>query len=681
MKMYITSSWTINDYIYDPINNKIIFNYPSTLNFSNNEQYDYLINDIKLNNSEIIINKNQIVLLNQTYISGYFDFTQKYKSTQPISKPILNKKAKISLINKIQNINDVFIIPFDSYGNNIGSIMYKIKLKLDIPNNKLLNLDLLVSNLTFIVNIFYWISQNEIIITTNEILPIGNYKADVGEIIIDVITINYYQNSYQEGTFYYQDIIDYFYVFVNEECNSFNFGNQINPNRYYLHSKKVIIDLINIYNPRNFKRSDIMKQTVIIENTKNQIIEKPIFNIKKIFKYMSLFIGDQLIETLDENIYDIINNCYSSPERIKQINNVVKIIENNEDYQIYIPLLFWFYYNSTLSVPNVAMPYIDLSLKYQINEITEILNNDLLNSKFSQKPKLHIELIIDNVLLDTPERLLFGNNNHEYIIERFITYPKNIIYKNKQSINIKYSNLVKDMIWITKPIYHLNDTCYKKYIYDYDQKYKHYVNAVQEYEKYKTTNILTDSNIIYNNDFIILKNIETEILLNTSDRIIYVNNNDLLNNYELKYVLYLMDKYCMNYTFENQIKNIRLYFIYIYKNNVKTLDISPIKNLNIQSNGVDLVPTMDSTYYNILIPYEKFYNSPPIGYYINTFSLFPLEKQPSGHLNFNHLENITLNIETSISENNNEPFNLIGVVKEYQILRIMGGQASLAWMN
>ena len=81
-------------------------------------------------------------------------------------------------------------------------------------------------------------SSNEIIEwLTNEILPIGNYKADVGEIIIDVISINYYQNSYQEGTFYYQDIIDYFYVFVNEECNSFNFGNQINPNRYYLHSK------------------------------------------------------------------------------------------------------------------------------------------------------------------------------------------------------------------------------------------------------------------------------------------------------------------------------------------------------------------------------------------------------------------------------------------------------------
>ena len=137
----------------------------------------------------------------------------------------------------------------------------------------------------------------------------------------------------------------------------------------------------------------------------------------------------------------------------------------------------------------------------------------------------------------------------------------------------------------------------------------------------------------------------------------------------------------MNYSFKNQIRNIRLYFIYIYKNNISTIDVSPIKTLNIQSNGVDLVPTLDYNYYNILIPYQKFYNSPPMGYYINTFSLYPLEKQPSGHLNFNYLENITLNIETTIEENNNEPFNLITVVKEYQILRIMSGQASLAWIN
>ena len=279
-----------------------------------------------------------------------------------------------------------------------------------------------------------------------------------------------------------------------------------------------------------------------------------------------------------------------------------------------------------MELPTVALPYVDIHLKYQINEINNILLNDLNGAKLSINPTLHIELVTDTILLDTPERLLFGTYSHEYIIERFVIYPKNIIYKNKQSINIKFSGLIKDIFWITKPIYHPNDTCYKKHTYNYDDKYKYYVNAVNEFEKYKVTNILTDSNINYNNDFVILKNIETEIILNNSSRITFINNDDLLNNYEIKYVLFLMDKYCKNYSFENQIKNIKLYFIYIYKNIINTLDVSPIKTLNIQSNSINIVPTMDDTYFNTLIPYQKFYNSPPIGYYIHTFSLYPLDK-------------------------------------------------------
>lgn len=682
-KMYITTDWEINEYIYDPNNNKIIFTYPMSLNFSNSDEYEYLLNQTLIRNNEIIINKNQLILLNQTYISGSFNFVQKYKSKLQINKPLLNQKAQITLIDKIQNINNIFLIPFDKYGNNIGSNMYRLILKSNILNDKLTYLDIIIYNWSYKVNIFYWNSLNDIIITTNEILLLNldNYKVDVGETIIDVMSINYWQKSYQECDFYYQDNINNFYVFINDECNDFLFTNQLNEFKYYSHSKKVKIDLFNIYNPRMFKTSNKMIKTKITQNTKNTIIEQPKINIKKIFKYISLYIGDQLIETLDENVYDVIYNYFLSEENKMQITNVMKIITNDNGYEIYIPLLFWYYNNSTMSIPNVALPYIDINLKYQINEINNILLNDLNGAKFSKIPSIYIELVSDTILLDTPERLLFGTHNHEYIIDRFVIYPKNIIYQNKQTINIKFSGLIKDIFWISKPIYHSNDTCYKKYIYDYDDKYKYYIKTIDEYEKYKITNILTDNNINYNNDFIILKNIETEIILNNSSRIIFINNDELFNKYELKYILYLMDKYCKNYSFENQIKNIRLYLIYIYKNNVSSIDISPIKTLNIQSNGVDLVPTLDDTYYNTLIPYLKFQNSPPIGYYTHTFSLFPLDKQPSGHLNFNHLENVTLNIETSINENNGEPFNLVAIVKEYQILRIMSGQASLAWFN
>jgi hypothetical protein len=202
-KLYITTDWLINDYVYDPNNNKLIFIYPTSLNFSNNEQYEYLLDQNVINNNEIVINKNQIILLNQTYISGSFYFIQKYKSKQQINKPLLNQKAQITLINKLENINNIFLIPFDNYGNNIGSTMYRLLLKSNITNNKLTQLTLIIYNLSYKVNIFYWYSLNDIIITTNEILPLdfNIYKVDIGEIIIgfipktDAIVIRAYPNG------------------------------------------------------------------------------------------------------------------------------------------------------------------------------------------------------------------------------------------------------------------------------------------------------------------------------------------------------------------------------------------------------------------------------------------------------------------------------------------------------
>jgi hypothetical protein len=102
--------------------------------------------------------------------------------------------------------------------------------------------------------------------------------------------------------------------------------------------------------------------------------------------------------------------------------------------------------------------------------------------------------------------------------------------------------------------------------------------------------------------------------------------------------------------------------------------------MNLQSNGSDLYYKHYAEYYNYVLPYAKFNNSLPTGYYTYTFSLFPLDHQPSGHLNFNHLDNIVMNLSNNANVLN-EPFNLKTIVKEYQILRIMSGLGSLAWLN
>jgi hypothetical protein len=65
---------------------------------------------------------------------------------------------------------------------------------------------------------------------------------------------------------------------------------------------------------------------------------------------------------------------------------------------------------------------------------------------------------------------------------------------------------------------------------------------------------------------------------------------------------------------------------------------------------------------------------------VYTFSLVPNDLQPSGHLNFNFFDNISLDIDSNELVTN-EPYNLKVIVKEYQIIRIMSGIGSLAWLN
>jgi hypothetical protein len=436
----------------------------------------------------------------------------------------------------------------------------------------------------------------------------------------------------------------------------------------------------NIFNPRNISRSNNMIIKTKNAVSKNTIIENPIIQVSKIFQSINLFLGDQLIETINEDTYNIISNFYSTDEKNKQILNVMKLHQNSDGWEIYFPLLFWFYGNSTLALPLISLPYIDFNLKYQLNNINNILANNLLNSSFSSTPQINIEIGLDTILLDTPERLLFGSYRHEYLIEKFTIYPNNLIFNFKQTVSIRFNNLVKDIFWITKPIYHPNTTAYQNITYDYDTKYQYYLNVLSAYNQYNNDLIVTENNINYLNDFQIIRNNNEEILINNSARIIYIKNDNLLNTMNINFILFLLDKYFYVYSNLNmKMQQLRLYFIYLYKNIKIINEYDPVTNLNIQSNGIDIMPNFDTIYYNSVIPYQKFNSCPTKGYYTSSFSLFPCDKQPSGHLNFNNFDNIVLNI-TSDPNIVNEPYNLSTVVKEYQVLRIMSGLGSLAWI-
>jgi hypothetical protein len=682
-KFFIKNTFTLSNITFN--NSLIIADYPLLLVLNNSDKYEYYINsDILIQNNNIYIDGNKLII--NTEISDIsniiqpFNLYQYYLSDSQIYKPSLNRVANIKLINNIQNINNVYFLPLDQYGNNIGSYLYKIQLY--NATNIINTLDInLIADTIYNVKLLLYNSNTELIVASNIKLNVNYfYKLQINNITVNVNSISFYQNSYQHGNFFYQDNINSFYIFVDENTNSFDFSNQINHARYYMNSIEAPVTLNNIFNPRNFNMTENtynIKNNIetVVSTTTNIINSKPIFNVLKIFDSLSLYFGDQLIETLNEDTFNIMYYFYFDDEKRKQINNIIKIRYNNNGWEFNFPLTFWFYNLSNLGIPLIAMPYIDLNFKYKINSLDKILENNLTKTTFSVKPIINIQICLDTILLDTEERLLFGQNRHEYIIERFIICPQTLIFKQNQIINLRYNNLIKDIFWISKPILHPNTTAYQSITYNYDNKYQYYLTTLNLYNQFLIDNIITENNISYLNDFQIIRNNNTEILnINQSSRIKLFKTDPFFMKYNLNFLLFMLDKY----TFNNQIYKLKLYLINIHLNQQHITEYSPVKYLNIQSNGIDFVPDYNQTYWNSVIPYTKFLNSPPIGYYCYTYSLFPTDNQPSGHLNFSKFNNIILNV-TSDENVLNEQYIMVNIVKEYNIIRIMSGMGALAW--
>ena len=157
----------------------------------------------------------------------------------------------------------------------------------------------------------------------------------------------------------------------------------------------------------------------------------------------------------------------------------------------------------------------------------------------------------------------------------------------------------------------------------------------------------------------------------------------LLDNFDsslINYLMYYQDVYLSKLSTIKQINILKLYIKFEFSNKVYINEISPLKSLSIRVNGSEIFPARDQMYYNSVIPNAKFKNSLPTGYYTYTFSLFPLDDQPSGHLNFTNFDDVTFIINSDSNVNTN-PYLLDTVIKEYNILRVMSGIGSLAWIS
>lgn len=707
------NSWTLTDYII--IDNVMTITVPSDFVINVGSKYSYKINNIIINKGSFLYDGNKLSFSWVDNTSGPIVFAQYYVETTigVIMRPVNNMKVKITLDFPYQyNVtNQFYILPYDSNGIEFNNYFYKLK----TSDTSILNgfgmvtmtnniITLYRNGIVFngiIFDEYYDGTSKYYIISLNEKLDTTlSYMYSLTDMIVkNVVSISYYQDLLFKGDTSYQDSSNYIYIYTNSSINEYiPINTSDKPNRFYLIGYSDY-KLTNMYYEPTFVQNPNMMKQIIYNTTTANIIEKPKFKTyDKLFSFIRLYFNDQMMEELNEYVFNINYHLYSTEEQRRQLDKMV-LIRKNSSYELYIPLIFWFSKKAGMSLPTVALPNTQLRLEYKLNDINYILDNDLSGSyMFSTKPTCKLTLQSEFILLDSMERKLFGSFSHEYVIDRYVNAPHNNITNDNVVLVKNWSGLIKDIHFIAEPENYTGLNYFPEITNDYDYQYMRYVTAVKYYKMYQTTNYFTsDEQRQYNLDInIIAKNtidLNNYILTNG------MNNNTKIQKYIdyfsrwsiwdtsynlLKFILYYDDKYISFVPEDQRLYSITIYLSYLYSNKIKVREVSPVQSLLLRVNGNDLFAERDWNYYTNVVPYQKFKNSLPTGYYTYTFSLHPMDDQHSGHLNFSFFDDIVVKVRSNMTKPDGStygPYKLNTILREYNILRIMSGMGNLAWIN
>ena len=718
------NQWDILESNYTISNNTIIITMPVDflLLLLTNKSY-YKINTFPIQNTDISSYDNKLVIkwnpLNGVP-TGTILFKQYFvESIGTVFKPLENRKYTATIEYPYQYLptTNFYMYQYDGVGSKFDNYLYLLETTLANPGTdgyfqtiKPSTMQLIANNKVFIVKILdkvrvnnktcYVISYSEKLdLTSQYTYHFNDFKMNIAS------SIKYYQNALQFAKFYSQTELNTISLFMNESVNNFSIVSDTtpivnpSPTKFYLVSYEKS-ELTNLFYSTEFKQNINMNQK--IEYTEQTVITNQIptwGDYSNFFSLIKLYFNDQEVEELNENVFAIDKYLYSTDEKRNQRNKMCEVKFDGKKWTFYLPLVFWYSLKSGLSIPTVAMPNTEIRLKYLLNDISHVLQNDLLDSKnikysFTKTPAVNLTLVTDYVLLDNMERKLFGNNAHEYIIDRYKIYPDTYITSEESLVKCNFKGLIKDIHLISRPLSNKKLTYYPKIKTNYDAKYDDYIKGYTYYLDILTTGkYRTDEQRRYAVDIEIIRGNEVKLALykistnKLSSDFIQINRlTDWFNTWStwnedlLKYLMYYDVKYLSQIT-DNKRKEYILttYLKYQYSNDYSIETISPIESLLFKANGSSLFAERDYTYFTDVVPYQKFKNSLPNGYYTYTFSLHPTEDQHSGHLNFSNFDDVVIKVKSN-SLVNTDQYSLSTVVKEYNILRIMSGHSSLAWL-
>jgi len=589
--------------------------------------------------------------------------------------PNINKKNNLSEINRISNSINVLKNNYQIF-KNFTKILNKIIIDL-INESKTYQ-----SNFDNVYNLF------------NNIIKKYSYNYELNKISnINIITnINFFcllgnLKHINNGSIIikkYLDIYNLFIIDFNNFINNsfFNENNFIDLfNNFINNFKSHVSQIDNIF---NFELN-ILNQKFDIEN-RNYLFFSWVNNLgHQIIKKIDIEIGGKVIDFHDK--YSFLINQYRNINHFKQniYNNMIGNIDilttydfnKKPQYELIIPLNFWFNKYSGLSLPCIFLRYHDIKINLELENLSKCcyfeLDFDDPNFNIQDYIQLNdISIIANYIYLDDDERKKFGQYQHEYLIDQLQLIQVNDIINENINFEIPFVNPIRDLHWLFIDNYNSN----------FNKELDVFNNIYLKITNFSDINQINLNKLTSKYPFLSKNFLKIEFSESIDQIFKDGNKIDIINSiyYTGTYTILSPEN---NYFFINipfyKYQDNKAFICYKYNKSI-------INNTILEFNGIRRFQPIDGTYFDLVTPINYYPNSIP-EYCISSysFSIRPTEFNPAGFFNFNEVNYATLNLKINnekIIKNNifNSPSNLsIRIYAyNYNILQLLYGRAVLA---
>jgi len=575
-----------------------------------------------------------------------------------------------------KNLDDNFIV--NSYGEKIYGGLQNILDKIYGNDENMINLQYF--NIIHILdeyNDYYDIFDKTKNYLSKYLGGKYEYENDINITIKDYLNDlisklhNEYGKYYGFGDFLkYNDLFWYDSTFDNNlpiMLESVN-NNIISKNMDLQGIKKYRTDVTdNIINCINFPENTIY-------NPKLQMGKWTKYLGHNIIDYIEMYVGDEMIQQITGDYlhinYGLNTSLSKSKKYLQNIGYMSELLTNNNELPsttLYI-MLPWFFNKPGIHLPLVSLIHTSVRFKVKFKNLDNLVitnnnnfkmysvNGNMINDNIILKPYY----ITEYIYLDEDERIKFAQSRHEYLIQQIqylspVYVNKEDMLNGSKTIDLNFKNCVKDIMWYCKTENNLLK--------------KDYLNFTNNSSTYNNIFATLDNIKLYNdyfpNSLQILKNRYNTLSNMQNDDNLILFENISINDINLDW--FPKTEY---ESVKKKIFNIREY-----------KDDGPISKSRIIICGKNLLDH-DNIYTTTVIPRQKYNSNHINGLHTYSFSLLPMEDQPSGSLNFSILDDIKLQIELRDmdKENNENNYLMFNVVsRSYNIFRVFSGYGACVY--